>query len=133
MEAGDTVWWHPDVVHGVEETHSGPDASNVIYVVAAPMCKQNARYLVRQREAFRNGARPPDFEMEGCEKEGRKRGSKRGEEQESGFGCVAGEEDLSPLGKRQMGVAPFMDRHLEGGGGWGKKHLLKECNKILFG
>jgi hypothetical protein len=120
-------------VHGVEETHSGPDASNVIYVVAAPMCKQNARYLVRQREAFRNGVRPPDFEMEGCEKEGRGRGSKRGKEQDAVFECVTGEGDLSPLGKRQMGVSPWMDRHLEAGGTWGKKLLLKECNEILFG
>ena len=30
---GDTVWWHPDVVHAVENQHKGKNYSNVIYVV----------------------------------------------------------------------------------------------------
>lgn len=128
------MWWHPDVIHGVEESHSGPGASNVIYVVAAPMCKQNARYLVRQRDAFRKGDRPPDFQMEGCDRESRRRNSKEeGKDRGGDLGCGTGVKDLSPLGKRQMGVAPWMERHLEGGGTWGKKRLLKECNEILFG
>ena len=29
VEPGDTVWWHPDVIHGVEDHNKGPGYSNV--------------------------------------------------------------------------------------------------------
>ena len=32
MKPGDTVWWHPDVIHAVEDKHSGKNYSNVVYV-----------------------------------------------------------------------------------------------------
>ncbi len=40
MKPGDTVWWHPDVVHAVEDKHSGKNYSNVVYVGATPYCKK---------------------------------------------------------------------------------------------
>ena len=30
MMPGDTIWWHPDVVHAVEDKHSGKNYSNAI-------------------------------------------------------------------------------------------------------
>ena len=49
---GDTVWWHPDIVHAVEAKHQGTGYSNVIYIGAAPYCAKNARYLSLQKQAF---------------------------------------------------------------------------------
>ena len=37
---GDTVWWHPDVVHAVEDKHHGKNYSNVIYVGSTPYCQK---------------------------------------------------------------------------------------------
>jgi hypothetical protein len=89
VEAGDTVWWHPDVVHAVEDRHRGAGYSNVIYVGAAPHCAKNAAYLERQKAAFLSGKSAPDF--------GR-------EDHEVGFEGRAGLEDLTPLGRKQMGL-----------------------------
>ena len=36
VQPGDTVWWHPDVIHAVEDHHQGSDYSNVMYIGAAP-------------------------------------------------------------------------------------------------
>jgi len=35
---GDTVWWHSDVIHAVEDKHGGSGYSNVIYIGGAPWC-----------------------------------------------------------------------------------------------
>lgn len=61
MEAGDTVFWHCDVIHSVENEHSGEFDSNVMYIAAAPWCEKNAAYLERQWPAFVEGKSPPDF------------------------------------------------------------------------
>jgi len=85
---GDTVWWHPDVVHGVEDAHTGAGYSNVMYIGAAPMCAKNARYLARQKPAFLEGRSAPDFAAENFEAEYVARG---------------GPDMLTPLGRTQMG------------------------------
>ena len=41
MKPGDTIWWHPDVVHAVEDKHLGKNYSNVVYVGSTPYCKKN--------------------------------------------------------------------------------------------
>ena len=41
VEPGDTVWWHPDLIHAVEDLHSGDHESNVIYIGASPRCGKN--------------------------------------------------------------------------------------------
>jgi len=89
VEPGDTVWWHPDVVHAVEDKHSGRGDSNVMYIGAAPYCAKNAAYLERQRAAFLAGTSAPDFAPENYEVnyEGR-----------------AALDDLSELGRKQMGL-----------------------------
>ena len=88
VEPGDSVWWHPDVIHGVEDQHRGSGYSNVMYIGAAPDCAKNRAYLAKQRAAFEAGRSAPDFVAEDYEVdfEGRFLPS-----------------DLTPLGRRQMG------------------------------
>lgn len=88
VEPGDTVWWHSDVVHAVEDRHDGKGYSNVIYIGAAPWCEKNAAYLEKQRPHFLEGKSAPDFAPENYE---------------IGFEGRALEADLTPLGRKQMG------------------------------
>jgi len=90
VEPGDTVWWHPDLVHSVEDQHRGRGYSNVMYIGAAPYCAKNAAYLEKQKQAFLKGESSPDFAAENYEVayEGR--------------ATVA---DLTDLGRRQMGFS----------------------------
>ena len=67
MNPGDTVWWHPDVVHAVEDKHSGKNYSNVVYVGATPYCKKNLDYTIKQSKKFLEGKSPPDFAAEDYE------------------------------------------------------------------
>ena len=67
MYPGDTIWWHPDVVHAVEDKHSGKNYSNVIYVGATPYCKKNLDYTLKQSKKFLEGKSPPDFAAEDYE------------------------------------------------------------------
>ena len=89
VEPGDTVWWHPDIVHAVEDRHRGKGYSNVIYIGAAPWCLKNAAYLERQKAAFLKGESAPDFAPENYEVR---------------FEGRALVDDLSDLGKKQMGL-----------------------------
>jgi hypothetical protein len=92
VEPGDTVWWHSDIIHAVEDHHKGSGYSNVIYIGAAPYCAKNAAYLERQKAAFLSGASAPDFSAENFEVE---------------FEGRATIDDLTELGKRQMGLAAW--------------------------
>ena len=92
VEPGDTVWWHPDVIHAVEGEHRGNEYSNVIYIGAAPWCEKNARFLTRQAESFLAGKSSPDFAAEDYEVD---------------FNHRATLADLSELGKQQMGLLPW--------------------------
>jgi hypothetical protein len=92
VEPGDTVWWHPDVVHAVEDEHKGRGYSNVIYIGAAPRCAKNAAYLERQKTAFLKGESAPDFAPE---------------HYEVAFAGRAGPQDLTDLGRKQMGLAAW--------------------------
>ena len=88
VEPGDTVWWHPDVIHAVEDHNRGAGYSSVIYIGSAPDCAKNRAYLPPQREAFLAGRSAPDFAAE---------------DYEVAFTGRATEADLSALGRRQMG------------------------------
>ena len=92
VEPGDTVWWHPDVIHAVENEHRGNEYSNVIYIGAAPYCEKNARFLARQAESFLAGKSSPDFAAEDYEVDFKNRATLA---------------DLSELGKKQMGLLPW--------------------------
>ena len=67
VEPGDTVWWHPDVIHSVANEHQGDDYANVIYVGASPVCAKNEAYARKQADAFHAGRSAPDFASEDYE------------------------------------------------------------------
>lgn len=92
MEPGDTVFWHSDVVHAVENDHKGTGYSNVMYIAATAGCEKNSAYLAKQAPAFLSGKTPPDFAPDDFEIDFRGR---------------ATESDLTPLGRTQMGLPPL--------------------------
>lgn len=92
MEPGDTIWWHSDVIHAVEDKHGGSGYSNVIYIGAAPWCEKNDAFAKKQAAAFLEGRSSPDFAPE---------------DYELGFAGRATAADLSPLGRQQMGLEPW--------------------------
>jgi hypothetical protein len=89
MEPGDTVFWHPDVVHAVENEHRGSGYSNVMYIAATVGCGKNRAYLEKQAPAFLSGKTPPDFAPDDFEVD---------------FHSRATEADLTPLGRSQLGL-----------------------------
>jgi hypothetical protein len=92
MQPGDTVFWHSDVVHAVENEHKGSGYSNVMYIGGTAGCEKNNAYLTRQATAFLAGRTPPDFPSDNFEVDFRGR---------------ATEADLTPLGRSQMGLPPL--------------------------
>jgi hypothetical protein len=92
MEPGDAVFWHPDVVHAVEDEHRGAGYSNVMYIGATAGCAKNLAYLSKQSPAFLTGRTPPDFAADDFEVNFNGRGA---------------EADLTPLGRSQMGLPAY--------------------------
>jgi len=86
---GDTVWWHPDVVHAVGNEHHGKEFANVIYIGASPACSKNRAYALRQAQSFMEGKSAPDFAAE---------------DYEINFTGRATIDDLTELGKQQMAL-----------------------------
>lgn len=64
LKAGDSVWWHCDVIHSVAPVENQQGWGNVMYIPAAPMCEKNARYAARVAEDFKAGRSPGDFPEE---------------------------------------------------------------------
>jgi hypothetical protein len=95
MEPGDTVFWHSDVVHAVENEHRGSGYSNVMYISSTPGCAKNTAYLAKQAPAFLSGKTPPDFAPDDFEVDFTGRGT---------------EIDLTPLGRSQLGLPQEADR-----------------------
>jgi hypothetical protein len=89
MNAGDTVFWHSDVIHAVEDEHRGTGYSNVMYIAAVPGCAKNDAYLARQLPSFMEGTSPPDFPADHFEVD---------------FAGRAEIGDLTPLGRSQLGI-----------------------------
>lgn len=109
VNPGDGVFWHCDVVHAVEPDHIGKGDSagkwwrqytessklklslwEVMYIPAVPLTPQNQAYIERQKEAFLQGQRPPDFP--------------RGTGPEAGYIGIATVDDfISREGRRAMG------------------------------
>ncbi|KAI1407995.1 DUF1479-domain-containing protein [Hypoxylon sp. FL1857] len=61
IRPGDYVVWHCDTIHAVDKVHTGTTDSSVLYIPVCPVTELNARYLVRQRNAFLGGTPGPDF------------------------------------------------------------------------
>ena len=89
MKPGDTVWWHPDVVHAVEDKHLGKNYSNVVYVGSTPYCKKNFDYVRKQAKKFLKGESPPDFAPEDFE---------------INYKGRIKIENLTPLAKKQLAI-----------------------------
>lgn len=64
LKAGDSVWWHCDVIHGVEPVERQQGWGNVMYIPAAPGCEKNRQYAQACGEAFKQGLSPDDFPEE---------------------------------------------------------------------
>jgi hypothetical protein len=88
MQPGDAIFWHPDVLHGVEDAHRGNGYSSVMYIAPAPDCAKNRQYAALQRAAFEAGLSAPDFAPDNFE---------------VSFTGRFTRADLSPLGLREMG------------------------------
>ena len=90
LEAGDSVWWHCDVIHSVAPVENQQGWGNVMYIPAAPMCEKNLAYAKKIKEALETGASPGDFPREDYEKDWQDRFTVN---------------DLNIHGKRALGMA----------------------------
>ena len=90
VKAGDSVWWHCDMIHSVAPVENQQGWGNVMYIPAAPWCPRNRRYAAEVREAFRTGSSPGDFPAEHYERTWANR-------------FPAG--DLNATGRRGLGLA----------------------------
>jgi Gig2-like len=85
---GDAVFWHTDICHAVGDEHAGREYASVLYIGSAPDCSKNRAYLPKQKDAFLAGRSAPDFAAMDFEVD---------------FAGRAGEQDLTALGRAQMG------------------------------
>jgi hypothetical protein len=90
VRAGDTVWWHCDLIHSVAPVESQQGWGNVMYIPAAPWCPRNERYAASVRTAFATGSSPADFPAEHYERDWADR-----------FGPA----DLNETGRRGLGLS----------------------------
>ena len=89
VKAGDSVWWHCDMIHSVAPVTDQKGWGNVMYIPAAPWCPRNERYAADVREAFLTGSSPADFP---------------GEHYERSWPDRFGLDDLNAIGRRGLGL-----------------------------
>src|SRR5580698_2395106 len=89
IQAGDSVWWHCDMIHSVAPVTSQQGWGNVMYIPAAPWCPRNERYAESVRAAFLAGTSPSDFPAEHYERDWDNRTRLT---------------DLNPTGRRGLGI-----------------------------
>jgi hypothetical protein len=68
VRAGDSVWWHCDMIHSVAPVENQQGWGNVMYIPAAPWCPRNQQYAPSVRDAFLTGSSPSDFPAEHYER-----------------------------------------------------------------
>ena len=68
VQAGDSVWWHCDMIHSVAPVQDQQGWGNVMYIPAAPWCPRNEHYAASVRDAFVAGSSPSDFPAEHYER-----------------------------------------------------------------
>lgn len=66
--AGDSAWWHCDMIHAVAPVRDQKGWGNVMYIPAAPWCDRNERYSRSVLAAFETGSSPDDFPAEHYER-----------------------------------------------------------------
>jgi Protein of unknown function (DUF1479) len=64
VKAGDSAWWHTDMIHAVAPVVDQKGWGNVMYIPAAPWCERNERYSALVRSALLSGESPDDFPEE---------------------------------------------------------------------
>jgi hypothetical protein len=69
VRAGDSVWWHCDMIHSVAPVRGQRGWGNVMYIPAAPWCPRNEAYAASVRGAFATGSSPADFPAEHYERD----------------------------------------------------------------
>jgi hypothetical protein len=89
VRAGDSVWWHCDMIHSVAPVQNQRGWGNVMYIPAAPSCPRNETYARSVRAAFATGSSPDDFPAEHYERDWTNR-----------FRV----EDLNAIGRRGLGI-----------------------------
>jgi hypothetical protein len=89
VQAGDSVWWHCDMIHSVAPVTDQKGWGNVMYIPAAPWCPRNERYAANVRESFVTGSSPSDFP---------------GEHYERTWANRFGLDDLNETGRRGLGL-----------------------------
>ena len=67
LQAGDSVWWHCDVIHSVAPVENQQGWGNVMYIPAAPLCDKNAVCAAAVAQALASGESPADFPQEDYE------------------------------------------------------------------
>ncbi|MFB4342319.1 DUF1479 family protein [Pantoea sp. CS_6] len=87
ITAGDSVWWHCDLIHAVAPVENQQGWGNVMYIPAAPLCDKNHAYAHHVAHALKQGHSPADFPPEHYEADWKNR-----------FTLA----DLNPLGKRSL-------------------------------
>lgn len=88
---GDAVFWHGDLIHSVENEHTGHSDSAVMYIAAVPTTPLNQAYIERQRESFLKAVTPPDYPAQA-----------KPENALVGFGKAG--DILNPSGRKAMGL-----------------------------
>ena len=89
LQAGDSVWWHCDVIHSVAPVTDQQGWGNVMYIPAAPLCEKNLAYAHKVAQALDQGTSPGDFPREDYERDWQQR-----------FTTA----DLNNIGKRSLGL-----------------------------
>ncbi|AYA42234.1 DUF1479 domain-containing protein [Xenorhabdus nematophila] len=90
LQAGDSVWWHCDLIHSVAPVENQQGWGNVMYIPAAPLCKKNLAYARKVAESLKHGTSPADFAREDYEKSWKNR-----------FTLA----ELNPIGLRGLGLS----------------------------
>lgn len=91
ISAGDSVWWHCDMIHSVAPVQDQQGWGNVMYIPAAPWCPRNEAYVETVRAAFTTGSSPADFPDEHYERDWAGRFTP---------------DQLNATGRRGLGIAP---------------------------
>jgi hypothetical protein len=115
---GDYVAWHCDTIHAVDGVHHGTQDSSVLYIPTCPLTRDNAKYLVEQKDYFLSGKPSPDF------------GGGMGESTHAGRPTVA---DLEVWGGNEGMKGMGLDRWdvKENGLSDGERAVLQKANTLL--
>lgn len=90
LQAGDSVWWHCDVIHSVAPVQDQQGWGNVMYIPSAPLCDKNLAYARSVAQSLENGHSPADFPRENYEE---------------GWKDRFTTDDLNTTGRKGLGLA----------------------------